>query len=116
MLPAIAGCHLFAASSWPFAVVLAVLPLAVLFVLAFTLARNSGQRLANLFFGLAGSILALCLSLGLIHEAFGIRPRLWDDYIPFVAPVAMTVGAGIGVLLSVLIRKCLSLLTHRLRH
>jgi hypothetical protein len=103
---------LFAASSWPAAVLLAVPVFVLLFGLAFTFARNSRQRLANLLLGLLGSITVMWLSLWYLFEASQIPLLRCDDYIPIVAPTSLTVGAAIGVGLSVVVRKCLSLLTH----
>jgi hypothetical protein len=115
MYPTIGIYPLFAASSWPFAVLLAAPVFAVLLVLAYSSARTSWQRLANLLFGLIGSVTVMAFALWYLCDISGIPPLTQDDYIPVVAPASMAVGAAMGVAVSALVRKSLAMLVCRRR-
>ncbi|MBU4273480.1 MAG: hypothetical protein KKA28_16595, partial [Planctomycetes bacterium] len=64
---------LFAASSWPIAVMLAVPVFVVLFGLAFFFARTPLQRLANMLLGLLGSVVVLSFSVWYFSELHFLR-------------------------------------------
>ncbi len=104
---------LFAASSWPIAVILAVPVFIVLFGLAYFFAQTTLQRLSNLMLGTIGSIVTLFVSGWYIFNASRIPPLRQDDLIPIVIPTALAVGAAVGVALSVLLRKGFTLLFRR---
>ena len=100
------GVHLvLAASSWPFAVLLAVPVLIALFPAAFKLADNSRQRVANL---LLGTLCSVALLVALVVYIEGTKDPWLEDCIPFFAPIAMSVGAAAGVALAVLVRRFFS--------
>jgi hypothetical protein len=78
--------------------VLIALPvIAVLFSLAYFLARSSGQRLASLLAGTFGAVAALYVLV--------TRPDVPIEEQRDYAPVAMAASAALGVALSVLVRR-----------
>jgi len=91
---------LLAASNWPFGVLIALPVLGVLFFSALKFAHNSKQRVANMLLGALGSIAGLVAFLIYL----GHTGRELEDHIPVLAPATMTVGAAIGVALSVVLR------------
>jgi Na+/proline symporter len=98
---------LLAASSWPLGVLIALPVLGVLLFSAFAFAHNSRQRIANMLLGTLGSVAALIAFVVYVEH---VDNRRLEDYIPILAPVTMTVGAVIGVVLSVVIRSAFAVL------
>ena len=95
------ACHSFD----DLGVLLAVPVLVALFAAAFTLSQNSRQRMANLLLGALG---AVALLAALVFYMESARDRWIEDRISVLAPLVMTVGALVGVAVSVLVRRFFS--------
>lgn len=97
-----------AASSWPCGALLVLPVLLVLFPLALRLAHNSGQRIANMLFGVFGSFAAV-IALGMLTDIPKSKWLLEGNTRLVVASTTATIGAVIGIGIAVVVRRLLSL-------
>ena len=97
---------LFAASSWPFGLLLALPVIGVLLFMVVKFARNPRQRLAYLLIGTLGAIAGLAAFLVYLEHA----DRRFDNFIPVAAAGAMMIGSAIGVVISARIRSGIAVL------
>ena len=98
----------FAASNWPFSVLLVLPVVGVLPFMAVKFARNSRQRVTYILFGTLGAIMGMAAYMD--HA-----DRHFEGYTPVAVAVAITIGAALGVAVSAAIRRGVALLPSKPR-
>lgn len=115
IVPGAAQVTLFAASSWPFVILLAAPVLVLLFLSAHAYAHNARQRIANQLCGFLGCMASM-IFLRLITKTPGNEWLIEGDIRIIFVAISTSIGAVIGVAVPVCLRAVVSLLVGRIFH